>query len=403
MDNNVVLFKHKSDKNHILLVKLLIFFALPIASVIWSLTDMRQKSSYIILFLYGALIGFCFTVNESTGFDSIRYVEVFNGIRYTFLFDFADWISLESNIHDFYLQTLAYVVSYFTSNYHFFLFSAALVFSFFCLKSLKFLTNQVEFKPNYTSICVIFLFLISNSIININGFRFWTASWYVVWCTFNIILNDKKVYLLFLPMALFFHSSMLVYVIVFIIYRLTRNRIKMWQTLSIASLIFSSLSIIIFQNLSSYLPEVFQSTINYYTERDYIAARNSGIGWSWLENLFSLGTTIFMTAVLLFINRNNRLFRLSDHQKYLYVFSLCLLSFANFTSSIPSLGARYIQIVCPFVAYFLIKFSGDRLYGKLAIMIPFLWSFQTVYLFTKIYLPLLPSDFFYSNVIWLLF
>lgn len=392
------------DDNSILFAKLILFIIFPIAPVLWSLADMRRRSSYVILFLYSALIGFCFTINESTGYDSLRYVDVFENISYTFYIDFANWITLSSSVHDFYLQTLAFVVSCFTTNYHYLFFSAAVIFSLFYLSSLRNITEQEEYKADLVSFCVLILFLLSNSIININGFRFWTAAWYVVWCSFNIILKDRKFFWILLLLSPFFHSSMIVYIVVMVAYRLTRNALNFWQALSIISVFVSSLSVLLFQSVEGYLPDALQTTIGFYTDKDYIISRGAGSGWSWLETLSNEAIKVFFVVSLIVVNKNRmKQVGLSRTQYQLLVFAFCILSFSNFTSSIPSLGNRYIHMVYPFVAYFLIKYSRIKQVSNLIYLIPVLLFFSILYTFVKMYLPLLPQGFFYSPLPALIF
>ena len=161
---NVVKIQY-SESNQIVLFKALLFVAFPLLSVIWALVDLRHRSSYCILFVYGLFIGYNLTINESAGFDSLRYVEVFDTIQLTFFIDFADWITYSSSIKDFYLHTLSYIVSSYTSDYHFLFLSASIVFSFLCLNCLRILTEQFEYKNTFICFCIVFLFFISNSII----------------------------------------------------------------------------------------------------------------------------------------------------------------------------------------------------------------------------------------------
>lgn len=382
--------------------KLFLLIIIPIIPVIWSLRDLKHKSSFVILFLYGILIGYCFTLNEATGFDSLRYVKVFDNIQSTFPMDFAAWISGESDIHDFYLHFLSYIVSSFSSNYHFLFMAAAVIFALFSLSTLKFVVYQKEYTPGIVCLCVVFLFLVTNSIININGFRFWTAAWYVVWCTFNILLNGQKRYFLLMLLSPFFHSSMFVFIAIFLLYVFTRKRMKMWKALSIVSIFISSFSILIFQNVGEYLPYALQSTINFYTDLEYVAERDAGTGWTWVENLFNVISMLYLVYILIMVGKKDYQKQLSNNQKQLYVFALCLLAFANFTSSIPSLGGRYITLVYPFVAYFLVKFSRDLTFNKLIRLIPIVLSFHSLRLFRDMYLPLLPSNFFFSSLFFLI-
>lgn len=392
----------KSNEIKILCAKLILFVIMPIVPVIWSVLDLKHKSSFVILFLYGTLIGYCFTLNEATGFDSLRYVEVFENIKVTFFFDFMSWISGESDVRDFYLHILSYVVSIFSSSYHLLFMAAAIFFSLFSLSTLKMVVNQDEYQSGFVCSCIVFLLLMSNSIININGFRFWTACWYVVWCVFNTFIKGKRCYFFLILISPFFHSSMFVFIVLSLIFVLTRNRVKMWKTLSIMSIFISSVSIILFQNISDFLPSALQSTINFYTDAEYIAERGSGTGWTWVENLFRTFSMFFLMYSLIVVGRDEYQNRLSSNQKKLYVFALCLLSFANFTTSIPSLGGRFIVMVYPFVAYFLIKYSKEMKIRRLCKLIPIVMSFQTLLIFRDMYMQLLPSKFFISSLLFLI-
>jgi hypothetical protein len=387
----------KSEQRNILIVKLFLFLLFPVIPVLWSIADMRRRSSYIILFLYALLIGFCFTLNESTDYDSLRYVEEFENIETTFYIDFARWITLSSNVRDFYLNTLSFVVSFFTSNYHYLFLSAAFIFSLLCLSTLKYLTNDEKYNANMISFFILLLFFISNSIININAFRFWTAAWYVVWCSFNLILKERKYFWVLLLLSPFFHSSMFVYFCVMLLYRLTRKAGNFWEVLSVLSVFVSSFSVLIFQSIESYLPEALQSTIGYYTDKDYVALRSTGSGWYWVEVFFKEVIKVYFVVALLVINRNSKRVPLSISQRHLLTFTFCILTFSNFTSSIPSLGDRFIHIVYPFVCFFLLKYSNIKQVRSLILLIPFILSFSMVYTFVKMYIPLLPSSFFYSS------
>ena len=177
--------------------KLALFFLNPFISAFVSLKDIRDGVSHRILYLWFLVfgIGFC-AMNEAV--DSFRYVEDFLvESQYTwaqYMQTVKEWATFESNIKDIYTLTVNVLVGHFTSNYHWTYLIYAAVFGYFYIKSLRLFLKYQKVQSNVIFYFLLFLFCYSNPIFNINGVRFWTASWIAVYASLQIVLEKKYYY-----------------------------------------------------------------------------------------------------------------------------------------------------------------------------------------------------------------
>jgi len=105
--------------------------------------------------------------------------------------------------------------------------------------------------------------------------------------------------------------------------------------------------------------------------------------------------------VWLFIKNSNRITG-NPKTKSLFAFLLIFMTFINFTMPIPSLGARYMYLAYPIIAYiWLVNFKGVK-YQKVLHAMPFvfLFSFYTQFL---LYKNVLDITFYFSSPFYLLY
>src|SRR5690554_2635355 len=103
-------------------VKVVLFLISPFFSLLYSLRTLKTKSSYVVFFLFAVFFGLAFTTQPHHTMDSVRYIEKFNGyIFYSlndFLYEFQNFLTFSEGDKDFYFNTVAFIVSRFTDNYH---------------------------------------------------------------------------------------------------------------------------------------------------------------------------------------------------------------------------------------------------------------------------------------------
>ena len=181
----------KEDANDNI-IKWVLFMFSPFFSLVYSIRRINTLSSFLVFFLFAVLFGLAFTVEDfrdASTIDAVGYRIAFETQRVEnwnqFLQSWYSYIEfLDPTQKDFYTVSLYYVVHLFSDNYHYMFMMAAMVFSFFQLKSLKFFVGGSKLRVDYLFLCLLLLFT-WNQIFNINGMRFWTCAWIFVFFCFD--------------------------------------------------------------------------------------------------------------------------------------------------------------------------------------------------------------------------
>lgn len=395
------------EKKQDFLFKISLFFIFPVASFFYSFIRINTRSSYFIFSFMAILFGLAFSLPSGTngygpGYDGQFYRSEFENYVYVtnhdFFNRFVSYISFNSNYQDFYFETLAFVISRFTSNYHFLFMVSAIIFSYFCLKSFKFLTKEINHHLTFTTLILIILFL-QNSLFNINGVRFWTTAWIAVYCIFQIFINKNKKYYLLALITPFFHISFYVFILVLIIANIFKKFEKTWLVFFLLSFAFSSASLILLDifsnNFQSILPSAVNKIISSYTDQNYIEAVRNESRSAILE-MFSIIRSIYIGILALILVKNSQKITRNTKTKDLYQFLLVWITIFNFLTFIPSLGGRFIVLSYPMIAYIWLVNLQNTKYNLVIFLLP-LAFFADIYITFTNYLMVLDTSFFFTN------
>lgn len=325
---------------------LLVFIIWPLLAFIWSLLNYRTTLAKRIVFAFIVLYGFTFIVNKE--YDSDRYVQYFENTLDTnfssFWYNVTNLYSSEAAL-DLVRPTITFFVSRVTSNHHFLFAAFAFVFGYFYLGSINSLYQYKNSKlPNINASVFLFYLVILIPISEINGFRFWTASWVFFYGVINYILFSDKRFLLVALSAPLVHFSFLSAIIVLLLYVLLGNRNTIYFILLLLSFVLPEL-------LSQYilvspaeLGEGLETKVTQYSDKDYLIlsqTKRSKDVWfiSWAHPIVS-GFLVFALAwIKIFKNK----FLTSIAQNKLFSFTVFFLAFANFMEAMPS-GGRFQQV-----------------------------------------------------------
>lgn len=394
------------DRNDVV-VKVLLFLFSPFIGFLYSLKRINTKSSFVIFFLFALCFGLCFTPeNHTRGYiDGQSYAEKFvhnsNISITTFVNDFEQYISFETKDKDFYFNLLTFLVSRFTDNYHVFFLFAAFIFSFFQLKTFKYLTNEKEFDNSY--ICFLFCFLfLKISIFNINGIRFWTGYWIAMFALFKIFRDNNYKYISLLLLASFCHGTLfLLFPIVFVAIFLKKFT-KSWIFLYFLSFVVGNLAFEIVLDVRDYLPMFMQSLIDSYTAEEAIEMRNAeGTGFWFVGEVFRYIVKIFLFIAMLLIIKSKNQINNDSRTKNIFALLLVLMTFSNFVLGVPSLGVRFMMFTYPLIAYICLLFFKKR-YSIFFALIP-VFYFMEIFQELRRYTEVLNIDFFITSPIYLMF
>jgi hypothetical protein len=310
--------------------------------------------------------------------DGIRYISYFEKISTIDNNDFhllmQRYFQFDDGDKDIYIKIIYFLVSRISGNYHLLFCVLAAIFAFFMLKSLYFLTTEKKFNSSFVSYLLVFTFIFSNSVFNINGARFWTASWIGIYTIFQIFKNGNKKYFLLACITPLVHVSFYVFVIILLISYMTHKYNKFWISMLFASFVLSNISADMVQSLSDHIPDFLYRTTSAYSNTDYIEQRQEETAL-YYKVIFFLQQVILNVIVLFFIRNKQVIF--SSSLNTIYSFLIIWMSFVNFTIPVPSLGGRFMILSLPIIAYiWLIAFKQTKQYNPILYLFLIIFSYN---------------------------
>lgn len=389
-----------SYKSNAGLAYLASFILFPFLTFFVSLFNVKYKPARYVIFAFFLLFGLNFTINQSSGFDSIRYVEYFNHLDITlFLYDINSYLNGTGEVKDIYFQVVALITKSFSDNYHILLLLESAVFSIFCIKTLKpFIGNACNRVSKYDWFILTIIVFSTNPIFNINGVRFWTASWITVYALLSSFTTGSKNPLLFLLITPLIHSTYIIIVGLYFVYIFFGKYQKFWFLFSIISYPLSNVCFKLIPSIFTSLPLIYQKSLSHYTDEDYINQVNSGTGFTYIENLFDFSLDILL-IVIAYLCFKNRKAILSEVDNKLFHMFLILLSFINITNGIPSLSSRFKWMILPIAFYFVWINIDKKTFRQVFYLIPFFLSFHILNVLINQISKVIPSNIMYENLI----
>lgn len=386
--------------------KMLSFCVSPFLGFLYSLRRMNTKSSYVVFFLFAVLFGLGFETSigkddENRGDAAVyRYFFELGSDKVQYVDFVNEYVTFEnSKARDIYVSTMVYLVTRISRNYHLFFGALAIVFAFFMLKSLKFLTEEEEFKSSFLCLLITFLFIFRNGIFNINGCRFWTASWVAIYSVFQIFRNDDKRYIFLCALTPLIHQSYWFFLSVLLIAFLSKRFVGFWKVMFFVSFIASSIAVEIISDVSEYLPPALQFLVERYSGEIELKTNLYQI----LHRIFTTSFRLYIGVIfILFINNEKNILG-NPKTNNLYQFLLVYMSIINFVIQIPSLGSRYFILSFPIIAYlWLVSFGNEHKYRRVIYLLPFVSLFN-IYERLHVYLNAVDFSFYISSPLYQVF
>ena len=369
--------------------KFLLFIFNPFLSAIDSLLNIKKRDSRILLYFWFLVFGMCLcAVNKEA--DSFRYYNDFiRDSKLTwndYVAYITDYFSFQSAIKDIYTISVHYLVSRFTTNYHWvFLFYSA-IFGFFYIKTVSFFAKSTI--NNRTVFLILLLFLcFSNPIFNINGVRFWTAAWIAVYSLLKISYDKKYQYAILLLITPLIHASYFLVLVLLLLYLISRFFVKGWMVIFVLSIFVSAMSYLeLFDSVLQFFPDFLQGMMASYSENSERIASLEGAGEPLYARVLNAlpNYYVLLLACILIIKKKS--ICVDANWERLFVMYLIIASFSNFTMSIPSTGGRYIQLSFPFLAILWLKsYENLKQYNSIIIYgIPICFAYSVLHWFRNV-------------------
>lgn len=321
------------------------FLFWPLLAFIISVFNLRLKTSFVYIFFFLGFYGFNFIyTNESM--DSYRYAQEYLMMAESSLME-VDF----SKYKDYLIPLLTFFVSRVTWDPHYLFAAYALFFGFFYLKSLRLFVRKYFSNPDLNKLIIIVCIALVIPIHQINGIRFWSASWIFFYFGYLAIVQNKKKFILFSYLACLVHVVFIFPCVLLSSFFVLKDRKSIVFLLLIASIVVPTLVDIpgLFIKYSSVTDGVREESLVTYASEVYIEQRNEVIGrFPWFVRWKTRG--LFYTLLfLLFLPR----YKLTTVGKRLYLFCLYLLSLISVTSDLQSFGGRFKILWFLFVLAFL--------------------------------------------------
>ncbi len=298
---------------------------------------------WLFIVYYGFSMSFLETI------DAFDYKEGFEEIvrRSANSISFFDIIDpVETGSIDFLVPSINYLLSLFTSNYHFLFGFYGFIFGYFYSRNFDFIISQI---PRNYSAKVTVLILFSACYIgfwNINGFRFWVATHIFTYGLINFIFLNKRLKgILFLALPLTVHFSFVLPLIVFILYRFVTT--------------YNKLFLVFIFILSNYNPfndlalmkkyinnvafnEQSQRRIDIYTSDKVVEVMmESSTNTNFISRVVNMyQTTLVLVIAFLILLRQDKL---SEQANLFLKFAITLSLVGVLISFVPSMG-RFVNV-----------------------------------------------------------
>ena len=259
-------------------------------------------------------------------------------------FDIID--PVETGTIDFLVPVINYLLSLFTSNYHFLFGFYGFIFGYFYSRNFDFIISQI---PKNYSAKVIMLILFAACYVgfwNINGFRFWVATHIFTYGAINFIfLNKRFKGLFFLVLPLVVHLSFALPLLVFILYRFVPTFNKLFLiTIFFLSIYnpFNDLDLIKKYMNNVAFNEQTQRKIDIYTSDKVVEVMMES---STNTNFISRGVNVYQTTLVLVIAFMIllRQDKLSEQANLFLKFAITLSLVGVLISFVPSMG-RFVNV-----------------------------------------------------------
>lgn len=322
-----------------------IFLLSPFLAFIVAFRNFHLRESKYTVYFFIILFGFTFVLGNNA-LDSYRYAEYF---KYSATLSFSDFTESLSSLFlsektlDVSQQILSFTLSRISDDHRILFGAVASIFGFFYIKSIDTVYRLYsQNKSHLALLFVLYFALIINPVFNINGFRFWTATWIFFFGTYNLIAFKNKKHILFCLLSVFFHFSFIAPNLILITYLLLGNRNKLYFIFFLASFFISDVILQLFPQVISYFGEGIAAKSGRYTSIAHLEKIAEHAEWAKEQSkwyLYLPGKILFYYIVssFLFISYKYKQYIISNQIRNLYSFSLLLLAFANSVSFIPSM------------------------------------------------------------------
>lgn len=385
---------------------LFLFLFSPFISFIYSFFSVKRKESQMCIGLFFLLFGYCVTFNltgnieldgwyHATMYEESTIELLINNIKSSYL------LGLPTNqwSFDIFINIVALVAKTLGGSYHLFFLLVGAFYSVFFLKSLSILLDYSKIQNRMVIFCLMFWFFMTFSIFSITGVRFACAFWFSVWCTLKLYIEGDKKYLWISILATQIHLSFWVYFFILLFSYFTGRYVRIWSIIAVVSMLITFIPFDFIASVADYLPEAFSGKALAYGE-DRSDLISEGLQESNFKKYFVVFEK-FIYIYLIFYLIKFKDYIIERRESGILLLILIIFSVCNILTFIPDFQ-RFKAVLNPLIICAISLVPRTKSLQWLIYLIPLslVLSFYENILWWK---EVLPSRFFYSNIIHILF
>jgi len=393
-----------------------LLFILPWISYLLSLLNLKSRLSAFIYIFSAAFFGYAISFSDPSA-DSYRYATAFIN------FDRPDnyWVIvqmyLDGFLRDIYRISLFYFTSLISNSPHTVYFFAGLIYGLITYLNLRIYINERGDKTDRYTLILALLFITFFSLSNLNSFRYNTGAMLAFYSIYNLVIANKKFWIIGILIAPLIHYSLMVLIPIIIILKLimpfTHDSVKIKPVLFYIFIITFTLSLFLdtnsfdvsFIGRSGVLPTAVSDRVDYINSdevTDIVESRANNSLFVAVSIYFKYMISIYVLIAIIYIKKiiKNSSGNLKEIN-LLFSFVLLYYSFANLASTMPS-GGRYMQIGHIFLFILicrLYRVHKSKKIRKLIIMSLLPFSFQIVFIDIAIPILILTPTFWYGGFV----
>lgn len=373
------------------LLNFVLFIFSPLLGFVISLINKRNKLSGFIFLFFFFLIGCSFSFHDIS-VDSYRYAIDFGQVK-TYNLETVWFDRLLQGRIDLYDFLVSCLIGKFTDSARFLYAFYAVFYGYFILKFIHFVCDDWgKGKDVYIWIIILVIFFL-NPHMNINGVRFWTATWVFFTTFLAYCLYHKNKWILGFIVTPLIHISFLLplcfMIVSFVFYK--HFKLKTLYYLAIISFVIGI--ILPVDKIIEMLPVSFGVFEHFeaYTEEGYVSEMAAlKQERSTLNVLFSRLPFVYVFVLLIHLKNKPIIY---EYNTFFVTFILLFLSFLFVVDKIPSMG-RFYYLAYMFLIYLtfrIYKYNRSKFIQRLILLAPILF-------FGKIYQIYVIHDLVLSNI-----
>jgi hypothetical protein len=331
-----------NQTGHIILASLVFPF--------WTyLYGMWKKEMDVLKFalpIFYGLIGYTFQLRGNS--DAFRAVEQFEDIANTGDFSFFNYfiskvINFRSEGTEVYYDLLSYVTSFFSDDWRFFFMLNGFISGVIVYNIVKVIYEKL---PNTNFLVLFLISFICLPISLLNG-RFWLSSTFFVLMVLKYTESNNLKYVFLSFLCVFIHQGLALACIIFVLFHFLKYSKMIIVSIYFLSLLYAGSGSNFVGNALNIFSGKVADQIEGYARIDVEESRQRTLD-SRSQNfmVYSMRNTVLSSSVLvgifylLFLRKDNE----DDFLVKIVLLSLLFFAFSNFTSSVASLGGRYLRI-----------------------------------------------------------